>query len=66
MNQTNPPYPNKFKAGDIAICRRSINFTDGTKHIKGEHILVREGCASYYNVNHEDYDRLEHISDICV
>lgn len=50
-------YPNKFKAGDIAICRRAVEFADSTRHVIGQRIRVRENTVSYYNVNHQDYDK---------
>lgn len=52
---TQPPYPEKFKPGDIAISLTEVEFCDGTKHEEGEEILVTFKNASYYNVWHHIY-----------
>lgn len=52
-----PPYPNKFKAGDIAIATKHISFCDGTKHVPGQRIEVDEQSKHYYNVWHHIYKR---------
>lgn len=59
VTQSNPPvkYPNKFKAGDIAIAKRFIRFCDGAEHRRGQEILVTERTVHYYNVCHVDYDK---------
>jgi hypothetical protein len=45
----NPPYPNKFQDGDIAVSLGKVNFTDGTFHKTGDEIIVTEETVSYYN-----------------
>lgn len=50
MMKSHPPYPEKFKAGDIAIPLIEINFVDGTQHKIGDEIRVTEKTKSYYNV----------------
>lgn len=52
-----PPYPKKFKSGDIAIARHSINFCDGTNHVRGQRIKVTARTEAYYNVCHKNYDK---------
>lgn len=55
-----PPYPNKFKAGDIAVCLAEfIPFSNGDIHILGQKILVTEKTKSYYNVWHHIYDKVK-------
>ncbi len=51
-----PMYPNKFKAGDIAISKKFVKFLNGEKHTIGQEILVFESTKSYYNVNHKNYE----------
>ncbi len=52
----NPPFPNKFKPGDVAISKQEIKFCDGTKHGIGEEIIVTEKTIDYFNVWHKIYD----------
>ena len=54
---TKPPYPNKFKAGDVAIAQQFIKFMDGSTHRVGEEIIVTERTKSYFNVWHHIYDK---------
>ena len=58
-NRTYPPYPNKFKAGDVAVSRTNVNFMDGTRHTEGQKIVIEENTVSYYNVWHHVYDKLK-------
>lgn len=51
-----PPYPDKFKSGDIAIALTNINYADGTKVKKGQEVLVTETTKSYYNVCYIDWE----------
>lgn len=48
---------NKFKPNDIAIALTDTQFTDDTKHTKGEEILVTEQTEAYFNVCHKNYDK---------
>jgi hypothetical protein len=44
-----PPYPSKFKAGDVAIATEKISFCDGTEHVPGQRIkLIEENKADFY------------------
>lgn len=45
----------RFSAGDIVICLRSIQFADGSKHIKGQRYIVMPESEAYYNVCNADY-----------
>jgi hypothetical protein len=58
----NPPYPNKFIAGDVAISTIDVNFCDGTKHKIGQRIVVTEKTKSYYNVWHNYYEKAQNES----
>ena len=49
-------YPNKFKAGDKAIAKYSVRFSDRTRHDAGKIYDVTEETKWYFNVFHEEYD----------
>jgi hypothetical protein len=51
-------YPNKFYLGDIAIAKTNVDFCDGTSHKVGQKIVVTEETKHYYNVCHEQYDKV--------
>jgi hypothetical protein len=54
-----PPYPDKFKTGDVAVSKTNVDFTDGQKHHIGQEIVVKNDTVSYYNVMHQYYDLKE-------
>lgn len=60
ITRTDPPikYPNKFKAGDKARSLFYVKFIDGTVHRKGDVVEVKPGCESYYNVMHNNYEKI--------
>lgn len=64
MLTSQPPYPDKFKAGDIAIAKTHTEFMYGDKHEVGQEIVVTEETKSYYNVWHHLYDKLGNSPDI--
>jgi len=50
-----PPYPAKFKIGDIAIAKFDVDFDNVKSHRVGQKLPVTDENVSYYNVCHEEY-----------
>ena len=47
---------NKFKAGDLALCKATVFFSDNTSHIEGLVYEVREDNVDYFNLFQVDYE----------
>lgn len=60
VSLTNPGsvvYPVKFKAGDEVVSKVNISFGGGAVHEEGQCYTVTVRDVSYYNVNHEFYEK---------
>lgn len=51
----------RFNVGDVVECCQDINFSDGSKHCKGNTYRVCRETASYYNVCHRNYSLIHEI-----
>lgn len=48
----------KFKAGDTVKCLESKKFADGTYHLKGGAVQIKEENQYYFFANHEEYEKI--------
>lgn len=44
-----------FRVGDVVECINRVDFTDGSTHLKGQVITIREGELAYYDVCKANY-----------
>lgn len=58
FRQSQPPYPTKFQAGDVAISKVDVDFCNGEQHKAGDRIDITEENVAYYNVWHNYYDKV--------
>jgi len=52
----------KYIPGDYVRCLRDVEFTDGSKHVRGEEIEVTENNVDHFNSFPHNYFLIGHVS----